>query len=59
MSLIFNDLDHSYKSSDPSEKIDWISVTTLVSKLKLPFNAKLVAEKVSKNKRSKWFCLIP
>jgi hypothetical protein len=54
MSIIFNDLDHSYKSTSPEEQIDWVSVTTLVSNFKKPFDAKAVAEKVSKSKRSKW-----
>lgn len=53
MSIIFNADDHSYKSLDDSN-IDWISVTTLVSHFKKPFDAKAVAEKVSKSKKSKW-----
>lgn len=54
MSIIFNADDHSYKSLDDSN-IDWISVTTLVSHFKKPFDAKKVAEKVSKSKKSKWY----
>lgn len=54
MSIVFNAKDHSYKSNDGSE-INWISVTTLVSHFKIPFDAKKVATKVSKNKKSKWF----
>jgi hypothetical protein len=53
MSIIFNANDHSYKSLD-GEAIDWVSVTTLVSHFKKPFDAKKVAEKVSKSKKSKW-----
>jgi hypothetical protein len=53
MSIIFNASDHSYKSLD-GEAIDWTSVTTLVSHFKKPFDAKKVAEKVSKSKKSKW-----
>lgn len=49
----FNADNHSYTSID-GEAIDWISVTTLVSHFKKPFDAKAVAEKVSKSKRSKW-----
>ena len=49
----FNADNHSYSSID-GEAIDWISVTTLVSYFKKPFDAKAVAEKVSKSKRSKW-----
>ena len=51
--IVFNAHDHSYKSLD-GEAIDWISVTTLVFHFKKPFDAKAVAEKVSKSKRSKW-----
>ena len=53
MSIIFNASDHSYKSLD-GEAINWTSVTTLVSHFKKPFDAKKVAEKVSKSKKSKW-----
>ena len=52
--IVFNADDHSYKSVDDSN-IDWISVTTLVSHFKKPFDAKKIAEKVTKNKNSKWF----
>lgn len=58
MSIIFNDADHSYKSID-GDNIDWISVTTLISNFKKPFDAKGVAAKVSKNKRSKWYGIEP
>ena len=59
MSIIFNAEDHSYKSIDAEEKINWISVTTLISKFKNSFNAEKVAIKVSKKKNSKWFGLKP
>jgi ATP-dependent exoDNAse (exonuclease V) beta subunit len=55
MSIVFNAEDHSYKSIDGAEGINWTSVTTLVSSLKKPFDAKSVAARVSKSKRSKWF----
>ena len=58
MSIIFNDADHSYKSID-GENIDWVSVTTLISNFKKPFDGKTIAAKVSKNKRSKWFGVEP
>jgi hypothetical protein len=58
MSIIFNAENHSYKSLD-GEAIDWISVTTLVSHFKKPFDAKKTAAKVSKIKRSKWFGIDP
>ena len=56
--IVFNAGDHSYKSLDDSN-IDWISVTTLVSHFKKPFDAKKVAEKVSKSKKSKWSGIDP
>ena len=59
MSIVFNAADHSYKSIDGSEGIDWVSVTTLISHLKKSFDAKKVAERVSKNKRSKWYGIEP
>lgn len=58
MSITFNAKDHSYNSIN-TEGIDWISVTTLVSHFKKPFDAKKVAEKVSKNKKSKWYGILP
>lgn len=59
MSIVFNADDHSYVSVDPNDQIKWTSVTTLVSSLKKPFDAKKVAEKVSKNKKSKWYGVEP
>ena len=50
MSIRFNAKDHSYISIDASEKINWISVTTLISHFKKSFDAKAVALKVTKNK---------
>ena len=59
MSIVFNASDHSYKSIDGAEAIDWISVTTIISSLKKGFDAKVISEKVSKNKRSKWYGVEP
>jgi len=59
MSIIFNAEEHSYKSIDTDENIKWISVTTLISKFKKPFDAVKVAKKVSKKKNSKWFGMTP
>jgi PD-(D/E)XK nuclease superfamily len=56
--IVFNADDHSYRSLDDSN-IDWISVTTLVSHFKKPFDAKKIAEKVSKKKNSKWYGIDP
>ena len=59
MSIIFNAEDHSYKSLSSEENISWTSVTSVVSAFKKPFDAKKTAEKVSKNKKSKWFGIDP
>ena len=59
MSIVFNAENHSYVSVDPNDQIKWTSVTTLISSLKKPFDAKKVAEKVSKNKKSKWYGIDP
>ena len=59
MSIVFNEAAHSYTSVDPKDAIDWISVTSLVSNFKQPFDAKAVAKKVSKNKKSKWYGIPP
>jgi len=58
MSIVFNAEDHSYTSLN-GEAIDWISVTTLVSHFKNPFDAKKVAELSSKRKNSKWYGIDP
>ncbi len=58
MSIVFNAEDHSYVSLE-EDNIDWVSVTTLVSQFKEPFNAKAISEKVSKNKKSKWYGMKP
>jgi hypothetical protein len=59
MSIIFTAEDHSYKSLNPEEKINWTSVTTVIAALKKPFDAKKTAEKVSKKKTSKWYGVDP
>ena len=59
MSIVFNAEEHSYKSIDGAEGISWTSVTTLVSSLKKPFDAKAVAARVTKNKKSKWHGIEP
>jgi len=59
MSIIFNAEEHSYKSLNPEEKINWTSVTTVVSSLKKPFDPKAVSQLVSKKKNSKWYGIDP
>lgn len=53
--IIFTASDHSYKSIDQKEDIKWTSVTTLVSKFKIPFDKEGIALKTSKNKKSRWY----
>ena len=55
MSISFNSFDHTYKSIDINESINWISITKLISNFKKDFDSKQVAQKVSKNKKSKGF----
>jgi len=56
MSIIFKASDHSYTSIE-DDAIIWTSVTSIVSNFKEAFDAKGVAEKVSKSKKSKWYGL--
>jgi hypothetical protein len=58
MSITFNAADHSYKSID-AEGIDWVSVTSLLSNFKKPFDAEKVAASVTKKTKSKWFGIPP
>ena len=59
MSIAFNAVDHSYNNINKEDTIKWVSVTTLISHFKEPFNAKETANIVSKNKKSKWFGITP
>lgn len=54
MAIIFKEEGHTYESND-QDKIDWISVTSLINMFKEPFDGKTQAKKSSKNKRSKWY----
>ncbi len=56
MILKFEPKQHSYTSDDNKK---WTSVTTYISAYKEPFDAKAVALKSSKNKRSKWYGIEP
>ena len=58
MSITFKEEDHSYTSNN-QDGIYWISVTSLTSHFKEPFDAKKVAQKVSKRKNSKWYGMKP
>ncbi|NCD07172.1 MAG: hypothetical protein EOL97_13740 [Spirochaetia bacterium] len=56
MTLSFIADSHKYESDG---NIKWTSVTTLLSAYKEPFDAKKVAEKSSRNKKSKWYGISP
>lgn len=59
MAIQFTAADHKYSSLDNSEPIEWISVTSLISLFKKPFDKETQAAKSSKNKKSKWYGLEP
>jgi len=59
MSIVFKADDHSYTSTEGEESIKWTSVTSLISKLKKPFDKVKVAARCSKQKKSKWFGIAP
>jgi hypothetical protein len=54
--LKFTAHNHKYTSD---EDINWLSVTSLISNIKQPFDADTMAVKSSKNKKSKWYGLTP
>jgi ATP-dependent exoDNAse (exonuclease V) beta subunit len=54
--LRFTAHDHKYRSEDGKE---WLSVTSLISNFKQPFEADKIAEKSSKSKKSKWYGMTP
>jgi len=58
MAIIFKEEGHVYESSD-QDKIEWLSVTSLVGKFKPKFDRDGQAIKSSKNKRSKWYGMTP
>lgn len=55
MGIQFTAENHKYTSLDPNENIDWLSATGFIKLFKTPFDQKGIAEKSSKNKRSKWY----
>jgi hypothetical protein len=59
MALTFQSDNHSYKSIDPKDTTEWLSVTSLVGLFKPKFDAIAVSEKVCKNKKSKWYGMAP
>jgi len=59
MSVKFIPETHKYVSVREGEDINWISVTTLIGKLKQPFDKKKVASRSSRSKKSKWYGMTP
>lgn len=56
--LVFKPEKHEYLSTDGTD-VPWISVTSFISQFKKPFDAVSIAQKVSKNKKSKWYGMTP
>jgi len=54
--LQFTAHNHKYTSADD---ISWLSVTSLISQFKQPFDADKIAVKTSKSKKSKWYGMTP
>ena len=61
MAIVFEAASHSYVSIDPEDKTKWVSVTTLLSALKQPFDSKAIAERCSKSQKkdNKWKGMTP
>lgn len=59
MAVLFLPQEHKYISINPNEKIEWTSVTSVVSMFKEPFDADAIAAKSSKNRKSKWYGMSP
>lgn len=57
--LTFTAQAHKYESIDRQDNTEWISATTFISQFKPPFDADPIAEKCSKNKKSKWYGMTP
>lgn len=54
--LKFTAHNHKYVSDDNT---DWLSVTSLISNFKQPFDADKIAKKCATSKKSKWYGLTP
>jgi len=59
--LSFEPENHKYKSTDPNDHTEWVSVTTLISCLKKPFDSKAISKRSSKNNKptNKWYGMTP
>lgn len=59
MAIVFEPKEHKYVSIDPKDNIKWTSVTSCISLFKEHFDADAIAEKSSRNKKSKWYGMPP
>ena len=59
MSVLFKEEGHIYESIEGSEKIDWVSVTSLISLFHDKFDDVKQSLKSSVNKKSKWYGIPP
>jgi hypothetical protein len=59
MILRFTPHDHKYTSLKAEDAKEWLSVTSFISNFKQPFDADKIAQKSSKNKKSKWYGMTP
>ena len=59
MSVKFESHNHRYTSIDPTEIINWLSVTSFVGLFKQKFDPVTQSIKSSQNKRSKWYGMEP
>jgi hypothetical protein len=59
MILRFTPEDHKYTSIKKEDEQEWISATTFIGQFKKPFEGDKIAEKCSKNKKSKWYGMTP
>jgi hypothetical protein len=57
--LKFTPHNHKYISIKPEDDREWLSVTSLISNFKQPFDADTIAVKSAKNKKSKWYGMTP
>jgi hypothetical protein len=58
MSIVFTEEDHKYRSTDPGENIEWLSVTTALKLFKEPFDP-AQAKKQSEKVDGKYYGLTP
>lgn len=58
MALLFRAEDHAYISTDGAD-IPWVSGTKFIGLFKEKFDAIAISERVSKNRKSKWYGIKP